>query len=122
MITALVILLGLVVLATYSWSEQSRTKLELEENRGWRVVFTQDGLRYEEKKNDVWHAVLFPREDFEPGVWYCRFPSDSQWHSAPEIFSGRRQEIITRVRVEFPDVSYANEIPVQSPDTPGKVI
>ena len=123
MIVALVILIGLALLAAFAWSEQSRTKIALEERRGWRVVIAQDGLRYEEKKEGVLRSILFPREDFEPGVWYCRFPSEAQWRSAPHSFWGRQQEIIARVRAEFPDVAYADEMPIQPPEpTPGRVI
>jgi hypothetical protein len=123
MIAALVILIGLTVLAAFSWSEQGRTKVALEEQRGWRVVITQEGLRYEEKKDGALCSIVFPREDIEPGVWYCRFPSEAQWHAGPHSFLHRQQEIIAKVRAEFPEVAYADEMPIQPPEpTPGRVI
>jgi hypothetical protein len=101
MIIAVIILL-FIGLVWFSFASESEDRDSLDEKRGWRVQFSGDGIRYEEKIDSTWIGICFKQDGIEPGNYYYHEPTEAEWIKALPRLSIGREEITARVKSTFP--------------------
>jgi hypothetical protein len=95
--------LALIVLAAVFQAQRTRTTGA---NRGWRVGHVgRDAMFYEEFRDGAWHRIEIDGEMLTGKAHHVIYFGSIRF---PEWASGRRDEIITRIKSEFhsPDYEY----------------
>ena len=120
--TIALIIFGSLVLLVVAFQVASHAKRAQEEQRGWRLRFSADEARYEEKKEDgLWAGIVIETVRRGHGIHGLRLRSDSRWLSYPAWAADRKSEIISRLKEECAGFKFYEERGPNKPTEPTSV-
>lgn len=119
--TFALIVVGSLVCLVLTLSLAAGAKTAREERRGWRLRFTASDVRYEEKKDgDGWCGIFIEAIPRGHGIHGLRLKSATGWQSSPAWAANRKEEIVARVKKEWPGIHYYEGDEAQEPPPDAK--